>query len=97
MPVNSEDTPALMAAFPVDGAAAARLLPGNELHPVRLPGGRGLLVVTVVNYEITDIGQVRRVLAGHRVHLRADARRRRCCPACCAATTAPASTSSTCR
>ena len=41
MPVNSEDTPALMAAFPVDGAAAARLLPGNELHPVRLPGGRG--------------------------------------------------------
>jgi len=57
MPVNSEDTPALMAAFPVDGAAAARLLPGNELHPVRLPGGRGLLVVTVVNYEITDIGR----------------------------------------
>ena len=24
---------------------------------MRLPGGRGLLVVTVVNYEITDIGQ----------------------------------------
>jgi hypothetical protein len=57
LPVNSEQTPALMAAFPVDGDAAARLLPGDELHPVRLPGGKGLLVVTVVNYEITDIGK----------------------------------------
>jgi len=57
LPVNSEETPALMAAFPVDGDAAARLLPGDELHPVRLPGGKGLLVVTVVNYEITDIGK----------------------------------------
>jgi hypothetical protein len=57
LPVNSEDTPALMAAFPIDAAAAARLLPGNELHPVRLPGGRGLLVVTVVNYVTTDIGK----------------------------------------
>ena len=57
LPVNSEQTPALMAAFPLDGEAAARMLPGDELHPVRLPGGRGLLVVTVVNYEITDIGR----------------------------------------
>jgi hypothetical protein len=57
LPVNSEQTPALMAAFPVDGDAAGRLLPGDELHPVRLPGGKGLLVVTVVNYEITDIGR----------------------------------------
>jgi len=57
MPVNSERTPALMAAFPVDREGAARLLPGGELHPVRLPGGRGLLVVTVVNYEVTDIGK----------------------------------------
>jgi hypothetical protein len=57
LPVNSEETPALMAAFPIDGDAAARLLPGDELHPVRLPGGKGLLVVTVVNYEITDIGK----------------------------------------
>jgi hypothetical protein len=57
LPVNSERTPALMAAFPVDGDAAARLLPGDELHPVRLPGGRGLLVVTVVSYQVTDIGR----------------------------------------
>ncbi|ARF81584.1 acetoacetate decarboxylase family protein [Kitasatospora aureofaciens] len=57
MPVNSADTPCLMAAFTVDRAAAARLLPGGELHPVTLPGGRGLLMITVVNYVRTDIGR----------------------------------------
>lgn len=56
LPVNSVDTPALMAAFSVDGDAAARLLPGNELHLLRFPNGRGALVVTVINYETTDIG-----------------------------------------
>jgi hypothetical protein len=57
LPVDSTDTPALMAAFPVDRRAAARLLPGGELHPLTIPGGRGLLVVTVVNYARTDIGR----------------------------------------
>ncbi len=57
LPVNSEDTPALMAAFPIDADAARDLLPGKELHPVRLLGGKGLLVVTVVNYVTTDIGR----------------------------------------
>ncbi|MFI9159463.1 acetoacetate decarboxylase family protein [Kitasatospora aureofaciens] len=57
MPVNSADTPCLMAAFTVDRAAVARLLPGGELHPVTLPGGRGLLMITVVNYVRTDIGR----------------------------------------
>lgn len=57
LPVNSEDSPALMAAFSVDGDAAARLLPGDELHLVRLPNGRGLLVVTVIDYRTTDIGK----------------------------------------
>jgi hypothetical protein len=57
MPVNSADTPALMAAFPIDAAAAARMLPGGEVHPLRLPNGRGLFVVTVVNYVTTDIGR----------------------------------------
>lgn len=40
LPVDSSDTPALMAAFTVDADRAADMLPGNELHPVRLPGGR---------------------------------------------------------
>jgi hypothetical protein len=57
MPVNSEHTPALMAAFSVDGAAAAALLPGGEVHPVLLPSGRGVLVITVVDYRETDIGR----------------------------------------
>ncbi len=57
MPVNSQDTPALMAAFPCDAEAAAHLLPGNEIHPVRVMGGKGLVVVTVVNYIVTDIGK----------------------------------------
>lgn len=56
LPVDSTRSPALMAGFGVDAAAAARLLPGEELHPVRLPGGRGLLMVTVIDYRATDIG-----------------------------------------
>ncbi|MGW5425310.1 acetoacetate decarboxylase family protein [Streptomyces sp. NPDC003943] len=57
LPVDSVDTPALMAGFTVDRAAAARLLPGDELHPLALPGGKGLLLVTVVDYLRTDIGR----------------------------------------
>lgn len=57
MPVNSADSPALMAGFTIDRAAAAALLPGNELRPVPLPGGRGLLMVTVIDYRTTDIGK----------------------------------------
>jgi hypothetical protein len=56
LPVDSSDTPALMAAFPIDAAKARLLLPGDEIHPVRLWGDRGLLVITVVDYKITDIG-----------------------------------------
>ena len=56
LPVNSERTPALMAVFPIDAERAAELLRGNEVHPLRISGSRALLVITVVNYEITDIG-----------------------------------------
>lgn len=57
MPVESHHSPALMAAFTVDRGAAAGLLPGKELHPLRLPGGRGLLLVTVIDYTSTNIGR----------------------------------------
>lgn len=57
LPVNSEKTPSLMAIFPIDLARAAELIPGDEVHPLRLWGSRGALVITVVNYEITDIGR----------------------------------------
>ena len=56
LPVDSKDTPALMAIFPMSAACAAELIPGEEIHPFRLGGDVGLLVLTVVNYETTDIG-----------------------------------------
>jgi len=56
LPVNSLDSPALMAAFTADLDGIRALLPGDELVPVRLPGGRGVLVVTVIHYRTTDIG-----------------------------------------
>jgi hypothetical protein len=57
LPVESHHSPALMAAFSIDADAAAELLPGKELHPVRLPGGRGALLVTVIDYTSTNIGR----------------------------------------
>jgi hypothetical protein len=57
LPVNSSDTPSLMAVFPIDAARAAELLPGDEVHPLRIWGDRGALVITVVNYQVTDIGR----------------------------------------
>lgn len=56
LPVRSANTPALMAAFSIDADKAARLMPGNELHPFRL-WNRGLLVITVVDYIDTNIGR----------------------------------------
>jgi hypothetical protein len=56
MPINSEKSPALMAVFSIDADAAQRLIPGNEVHALRL-WKRGLLVVTVINYVVTDIGK----------------------------------------
>ncbi|SDK98662.1 Acetoacetate decarboxylase (ADC) [Catalinimonas alkaloidigena] len=57
LPVYARNSPALMAGFPIDATRAAALLPGNELHPVTLWDGRGLLLVTVINYLITSIGR----------------------------------------
>ncbi len=57
LPVASHQSPALMAAFSIDANRAARLLPGRELHPLRLPGGRGVLMITVIDYTSTNIGQ----------------------------------------
>lgn len=56
LPVNSLDSPALMAGFTADVDAVRELLPGDELVPVRLPRGRTLLLVTVIHYRTTDIG-----------------------------------------
>lgn len=57
LPVASHHSPALMAAFTVDADAAARLLPGQELRPIRLPGHRAVLMITVIDYTSTNIGR----------------------------------------
>lgn len=56
LPIDSRDTPALMAGFPISAARAAELLPGEEVHPLRLGGDVGVLLVTVLDYRTTDIG-----------------------------------------
>jgi hypothetical protein len=56
LPVASRETPALMAAFRINAKRAAQLLPGNELHPF-LWGRSALLVITVVDYRVTNIGR----------------------------------------
>src|SRR5215510_3819832 len=56
LPVNSEQTPALMAAFPCNAEKAKALMPGNELHPLKV-FGKGVVLITVVDYRVTDIGK----------------------------------------
>jgi hypothetical protein len=56
LPVDSHETPALMAVFPLSASRAKALIPGEEIHPLRLGGDIGLLVITVVDYRTTDIG-----------------------------------------
>jgi hypothetical protein len=57
LPVKSEQSPALMAGFTIDADRAAKLLPGGEVHPLRLPKNRGLLLITVIDYRSTNIGR----------------------------------------
>lgn len=55
LPVSCQPSPVILAAFSIDPKAAASLLPGNELFPLRLLE-EGLLVITIVNYKGTNIG-----------------------------------------
>jgi Acetoacetate decarboxylase (ADC) len=57
LPVASHESPALMAAFSIDAREAAELLPGGEVHPLRLWGERALLLISVVDYRSTNIGR----------------------------------------
>jgi hypothetical protein len=57
MPVVCHNSPVLMAAFTIDGARAQAMMPGDEIHVLRVAGGRGLLVVTVIDYRDTVIGK----------------------------------------
>jgi hypothetical protein len=55
LPVSTRRASALMAAFSIDARRANALLPSLELRPVRL-WRRGLLLITVVDYQETVIG-----------------------------------------
>ena len=56
LPVNCVNSPVLMAIFTIDADKARQLIPGNEVHPLRL-WKRGLLVITVIDYLQTNIGK----------------------------------------
>jgi Acetoacetate decarboxylase (ADC) len=56
MPIACDNTPALMAVFSINAEKAKRLIPGNDVYPLRL-WKRGLLVITVINYIDTVIGK----------------------------------------
>jgi hypothetical protein len=57
MPVRAANAQAFMAGFFCDYQKAAALLPGIQLHPLRLWNGKAVFVVTVVNYLTTSIGK----------------------------------------
>ena len=56
MPVQGKDSPALMVFYTIDADKAKALLPGDEIHPLRL-GKRGVLIITVIDYRNTNIGK----------------------------------------
>lgn len=95
LPVNSDRTPVLMAAFLVNPARAAQLLPGDELHPVRL-FGRGLLLGSVVNYR-SRTSAATSSTASPRESLRGQSRRQTLFLSSFETATGSASTSTTCR
>jgi Acetoacetate decarboxylase (ADC) len=57
LPINCEQSPVLFAVFPINADKAQKLMPGNEMHAFRIWGDKGLLVITVVDYRVTDIGK----------------------------------------
>lgn len=57
MPINCVDSPALFAGFQINADKAKNFLPGKELHPFRLWNGKGILLITVINYLETSIGK----------------------------------------
>jgi hypothetical protein len=56
MPVASRNSPLMFACFGIDIDAAKSLMPGRELHPLRI-WNRGVLAVEVINYTETPIGK----------------------------------------
>ncbi|MBX3746141.1 MAG: acetoacetate decarboxylase family protein [Verrucomicrobiae bacterium] len=56
LPVRCTKSPVLMALFPINADKARGFMPGKEVSPLRFRD-RGLLVVTVIDYQSTPIGR----------------------------------------
>jgi hypothetical protein len=56
VPVAARDSPSITALFAIDADRAREMMPGQELHPLRLLQ-RGVLLVAVVDYRHTSIGR----------------------------------------
>jgi hypothetical protein len=56
MPVFCRNSPALFAVFKINAEKARKLIPGNEIWPMRL-WSKALLVVSVIDYLDTNIGR----------------------------------------
>ena len=84
-----EDSPALMAAFTIDARRRPRaLLPGNEVHPLRLSGNTRPAARHGDRLPGHGHRHVHRVQHRHRVHAWRAGPRRRCCRCCSRSTTA---------
>lgn len=57
MPVACKDSPALFAVFKIDARKARQFISSSEVHPLRLWGNTGLLIVSVMDYRDTTIGK----------------------------------------
>lgn len=57
LPVECRNSPVLMAGFTIDAEKARQLIPCSEVHPLVLWNGRGMLLVTVIDYRETTIGK----------------------------------------
>lgn len=55
LPVNTRNSPAFLAVFPIDPEQAKQFLP-DGIHPLRL-WSKALLIVTVIDYKETTIGK----------------------------------------
>src|ERR1700730_636922 len=55
MPVESSESSTIIAAFPIDFDKAREAIPDGDVHPFRM-WNRALLIVTVVDYRKTNIG-----------------------------------------
>lgn len=55
MPVASSEASAIVAVFPIDFELAREAIPDGDVHPFRM-WNRALLIVTVIDYRKTNIG-----------------------------------------